>query len=326
MGKEGTVLLGTVGQGVVTSTDDGESWNRVTILQGFHHGATVRALVSDHRRANVVLAGTDRGIYRSTDGGNCWHRLDNTPRDSLVWVFAFDHRDPATVFAGTGTTTPAELYCSSDTGDTWHKLDVPVAAECQFVGVPRFTGIATDPDNPQHMWVSIEVDGVRESADGGNTWTRPDGEPRNPDGHDVLVAAGTTYVLVNDEIWTSFDHGLSWQPVKVLEKLGWKYPHRIFSTPLRPETAYVVVGDSTPGTKGAIVRSTDAGKNWEVLTLPVVPNSAMWAIGISPANPDIMFAASRHGYLYASDDGGDSWTKLQREMGEVSSIVIIPPE
>jgi hypothetical protein len=37
-----------------------------------------------------------------------------------------------------------------------------------------------------------------------------------------------------------------------------------------------------------------------------------------------MFAGSRHGYLYASEDGGDSWTKLKREMGEVSSIVVVP--
>ena len=325
MGTKGTILLGTVGQGVVTSTDDGETWTRVTILQGFHHGATVRSLVNDYRRPEVVLAGTDKGIYRSTDGGDCWQRLENNLAGSLVWVFAFDHQDPATVFAGTGTTTPAELYRSNDTGDTWQRLDVPVASECKFVGVPRYTGIATDPDDSQRMWATIEVDGVRQSTDGGKSWIRPDGEPRNPDGHDVLVAAGTTYVLVNDEIWTSFDQGSSWQPVNVRDTLGWKYPHRIFSTPVRPEAVYVVVGDSTPGTKGAILRSTDAGKSWEALNLPVPSNSAMWAIGISPADPDIMFAGSRHGYLYASEDGGDSWPKLAREMGEVSSIVVGPP-
>src|SRR5262245_520150 len=119
MGRKGTILLGTVGQGVVTSEDDGEMWNRVTILQGFHHGATVRSLVSDYRRARVVLAGTDRGIYRSADGGHCWSRTANSLNDSLVWVFAFDHGNPTTVFAGTGTTSPAGLYQSSDCGDTW---------------------------------------------------------------------------------------------------------------------------------------------------------------------------------------------------------------
>jgi photosystem II stability/assembly factor-like uncharacterized protein len=324
MGTKGTILLGTIGQGVVTSTDDGQTWNRVTILQGFHHGATVRALVNDHRRPEVVLAGTDRGVYRSTDGGNRWQRLDNELSGSIVWVFTFDPRDPSIVYAGTGTTTPAGLYRSEDSGQTWRQLDVSVAPECKFVGVLRFTGIATDPADGQRMWASIEVDGFRRSTDGGRTWFTPDTEPRNPDGHDVLVAAGTTYALVNDEVWTSFDCGSTWQPIKVLDKLGWRYPHRIFVSPQRPETVYVVVGDSTPGTAGSILRSTDAGRNWEVLNLPVPPNSAIWAIGISPANPDVMFAGSRHGYLYESEDGGDSWTKLEREMGEISSIVVVP--
>ena len=37
--------------------------------------------------------------------------------------------------------------------------------------------------------------------------------------------------------------------------------------------------------------------------------------------PDMVFAASRYGYLYRSDDGGDTWRKLWREFGEVSSIL-----
>ncbi len=321
-----TILVGTIGQGVVTSSDEGESWTRLGIAQGLHHGAVVRALVHDPRRPEVILAGTDRGIYRSTNGGNHWQRLDNTLSASMVWVFAFHPRDPSVVMAGTGTSTPAGLYRSEDSGDTWQQLSVEVAPNCPFVGVPRFTGIAVDPEAPENVWASVEVDGVRRSVDGGKSWSRPDTDPRNPDGHDVLVAGGTTFILVNDEVWTSFDNGSSWIPISVREKLGWKYPHRIFASPGRPDTVFVVVGDSTPGTRGAILRSTNAGRDWEVLNFPVTPNSAMWALGSSPADPNVIFAGSRHGYLYASEDGGNSWTKLQREMGEVSAIVVVPSD
>ena len=31
-----------------------------------------------------------------------------------------------------------------------------------------------------------------------------------------------------------------------------------------------------------------------------------------------------YGYLYRSDDGGDSWRKLWREFSEVSSVLWIP--
>jgi hypothetical protein len=49
----------------------------------------------------------------------------------------------------------------------------------------------------------------------------------------------------------------------------------------------------------------------------------MWTVSVPPSAPETVFAASRYGYLYRSDDGGDSWRKLWREFGEVSSIVWI---
>ena len=72
------------------------------------------------------------------------------------------------------------------------------------------------------------------------------------------------------------------------------------------------------------MRSRNAGASWEPLGFPVGPNSAMWTITIPAAEPDTMFAASRYGYLYRSDDAGDSWRKLWREFSEVSSVAYIP--
>ena len=71
-------------------------------------------------------------------------------------------------------------------------------------------------------------------------------------------------------------------------------------------------------------RSRDAGATWESLKFPVQPNSAIWTVCIPASAPDTMFCASRYGYLYRSDDGGDSWRKLWREFGEVSSVLWIP--
>jgi len=58
--------------------------------------------------------------------------------------------------------------------------------------------------------------------------------------------------------------------------------------------------------------------------MPVEPNSAMWVVQTQPDTPELMFAASRYGYLYRSDDRGTSWAKLRREFSEVSSIVWVP--
>ena len=67
-------------------------------------------------------------------------------------------------------------------------------------GIPRVTGIAVDPVNRGNIWVGLEVDGVRYSRDGGDTWMSTDGngtirppDEQNvvPDVHNVGVAGGS---------------------------------------------------------------------------------------------------------------------------------------
>ena len=35
-------------------------------------------------------------------------------------------------------------------------------------------------------------------------------------------------------------------------------------------------------------------------------------------------AASFFGYVYVIEDGGDTWSKLQKEFGEISSVMWLP--
>src|SRR6266581_6675060 len=103
MAKKGTILVGTIGQGVMMSADDGESWTRASVRQGMHSDCIVRVLQSASPRPEVVYAGTDLGIYRSDDAGGKWHLLDTPMNGSAVWSVAIDPADPNVMFAGTGT-------------------------------------------------------------------------------------------------------------------------------------------------------------------------------------------------------------------------------
>src|SRR5437899_10609740 len=98
MTSKGDILVGTVGQGVMMSADEGESWTRASVRQGMHSDCIVRMLRADSRSPEVVYAGTDFGLYRSDDGGGNWRLLDQTREGSVVLGMAIDPIDPAGMF------------------------------------------------------------------------------------------------------------------------------------------------------------------------------------------------------------------------------------
>src|SRR5712692_10469756 len=289
MAKKGNILVVTIGQGVMMSADDGESWTRASVRQGMHSDCIVRALLADPRRPDVVFAGTDMGLYESADGGAHWRLLDTPMKGSMVWSMAIDPVDSNVMLAGTGTTSKPGIYRTTDAGKSYEQLAVDIAPDCPNVGIPRPTGIAIDPTDHRHVWVGLEVDGVRHSADGGDTWTRVNGQIPNPDVHCVLVVAGpprTVFTVVNDDVWRSTDAGQTWQPAHAREVFPWHYPRCIAVKPNDAKTVFVTLGDATPGRIGTVMRSRDAGATWQNLPLPAPPNSAMWTVSIPASAPD----------------------------------------
>ena len=328
MTEKMAILVGTVGQGIMRSTDKGETWKRIAGNNGMHTDAQIRALVLNPHKPEIVSAGTERGFYRSEDAGQSWQHVDSALNDHAVWALAVNPSDPQIIFAGTGTTSDPHIFRSTDGGMSWEQRSADIAEEC-LIGVPRVTAMAVDPVDSRNVWASVEVDGVRHSTDGGDTWARLDsgGAITNPDTHNIAVLEGppkTVVIVVNDEVHTSTDDGATWQTVGVRESFPWHYPRGVTVAPDGSKTIFVSIGDFTPGTLGTVMRSKDAGATWENLSLPVLPNSTVWTVNVQPQDPNLVFAASRYGYLYRSEDGGDSWRKTWREFSEISSVVWIP--
>lgn len=322
-----SILVGTVGQGVMRSPDGGESWRRIGIDQGMHSDAIVRCLANHPSQPEVVFAGTDKGLLRSDDAGRDWRRVESPLNDQSVWKVAIHPTDPTVLFAGTGTPNPARVYRSDDGGSRWRDLSVDVVEHCDAVGVPRVTGIAIDPINTSTVWVGFEVDGARVSRDGGESWMSVRDAIPNPDVHAVAVTPGpprSVFIVVNNDVFVSRDDGGSWSPVRAAEVFPWVYSRGIAVKPDQTTTLLLAIGDSTPGRTGTVMRSTDTGGTWAPVELPVAPNSAMWVVDVQPEDTNVIFAASRYGYLYRSDDAGESWTKLWREFSEVSSVLWTP--
>lgn len=327
-----TILVGTIGQSIMRSEDGGATWGRIGPRRGFPFEASVRCLAMHPFESSIVFAGTDQGLFRSDDGGANWHLIDCVLNTYYIWELAFDPVNPDRMFAGSGTPTPAGIFRSLDGGRSWDKRPVEIADTCENVGTPRVTGIAVDPVEPEHIWVSLEVDGARHSADGGESWHLVE-VTGHKDIHNVLVTAGppkTVFIMVNREIHASIDNGASWQARGMQTNLPWEYERtqtylRGFAVhPADPKRILLGFGDFTPGSSGGVAQSTDFGKSWSLLPLPVEPNSTIWTFGVNAAVPEVIFAASRYGYLYRSDNGGTSWTKLRRELSEIAAVCCAP--
>ncbi len=326
MAGESTVLVGTVGQGIMRSSDRGDTWQRISVNQGMYQNPMVRVLANHPDQPDVVFAGSDRGLFKSLDAGQSWRRIVSPLSEYSVWAIAIDPTDPYIMFSGTGTPSPVAMFRSDDGGENWERRDMEVVEECP-IGNPQMTGIAIDPTNSKSVWAGIEVDGLRHSSDGGDTWTRAGSEIPNLDVHNVAVTAGppkTIVVVVNNDVFTSIDDGATWENIGIKEVFPYTYPRGIKVHPGNPSTIFLTIGDTTPGRTGTVMRSKDSGQTWKDLSLPTSPNSAMWVVDISSPDGRLAYAGSRYGHLYCSDDGGDSWNKLWREFSEISSVLSIP--
>jgi photosystem II stability/assembly factor-like uncharacterized protein len=319
--RDYTICVGTVGQGIWQSPDEGNSWNR--IRTPFPLESQLRALAVHPQDPQTIFAGSNNGIYRSDDKGSSWEKLDS-PMDTLnIWSIAIDPSDPNTIFVGT---SPPYLLRTRDGGQHWDKLSVQIAQECA-IGTPRVTAILVDPVDRQTVWAGVEIDGVYRSLDGGDTWTRITDGVKDPDIHGMAISLGAQKrVLVSTprEIFTSTDVGESWHSVATTRQFPLAYCRWVAVKVDNPQVIFVANGDSAIGSTGAIVRSSDGGQTWESRPLPVEPNSPIWNFAVHPADPDLVLANSLFGELYRSNNGGDSWEKLKREFSEVRALAWLP--
>ena len=316
------ICVGTIGTGVWHSADGGETWKRAG--GDLWNESRVFSLAVHPKESRIVYAGADDGIYRSRDRGASFERVHSAMDTRHVWKIAFDPVEPDTIFAGT---RPAALFRSRDGGRTWDQLPVDMADECANVRVPRVTSLAVDPSNPRVVWAGVEVDGVRRSLDGGETWSRIAGGLSDPDIHDVAVSvAGSTTVLTSTprEIFASGDSGESWQGLGVAKHFHFPYCRSLALRADDPRVVFVATGDGAVGSTGAIQRSKDGGHTWEMLPLPCEPNTPMWTFAVHAADPGLILSCSHYGQLFASKDGGDSWVKRRREFTEIRALAWTP--
>ena len=113
--QDADVLYAATQNGVMASTDRGDSWKSASAeLEG--GAVSVFALSPIDPRYALVFAEKLGGLGKSTDGGVKWQKVAENFGGETVLYLAFSKTTPSVVYA---LTDKNSVYKSSDTGDTW---------------------------------------------------------------------------------------------------------------------------------------------------------------------------------------------------------------
>ena len=239
---------------------------------------------------------------------------------------AFHPIEPNILFVGAPN---GGIWKTTNHGESWQPLG-------DELPVPSVSDIAIDPSNPAIMYIAtgdfeyyngllvpfggsaglVKSAGIFKTLDGGTTW---ESIALPIDSSTVLESlirrilihpANTAQLVVGgvQGIWTSNDGGMNWEHT-LQEKIV-----DLKQDPLSPNRLYAVaLNHQSRSLSIQIIRSTNFGKDWEVLetNIPTVPILRA-ELAIAPSNPATIYAVTVNDQeglegVYKSKDGGDTW-------------------
>ena len=264
---------------------------RVTSIDGVQEG----------QRLTVYIGAASGGVWKSVNGGTTFKPVFDKQPVQSIGAITIDPKDPKTIWAGTGeawtrnsTSIGDGVYKSTDGGENWTNMGLRDSE--------RIAKIIVDPKNtntiyvcvPGKLWSDGDERGLYKTTDGGNHWNR------------ILkgsnLSTGCSMISIDEKnpriIYAGF-----WD----FRRKGWTFRSG-------------GDGPDAPSASG-LFKSTDGGANWTELTeinakgLPSKPFGRI-AVAVAPSKPDVVYAfieaAPPKNGLYRSNDGGKTWTALDR--------------
>ncbi len=266
---------------------------------GPYRGGRTVAVTGIPGEANLFyIAAVDGGIWKSTDAGNTWVPLfDGQPSGSIgaLAVAPSDHR---VLYAGSGEglqrpdlSTGDGVYKSTDAGATWTHLGLRDGSQ-------QIAKIVVDPHDPDLLYVAVL------------------GHPYGANAERGVYTARTTAGARSNACCT---------------RTRTRAPSSFAMSPRDPRKLYAALwaarrppwytGGSyeRPDLGTGLFTSDDGGTTWRPLTRGL-PTQAQGlgriGLGIAPSDPSRMYALAdspKEGGLFRSDDGGESWTRVNNE-------------
>ncbi len=287
----GVVYAGIRPNGVVKSTDGGQTWISPGRQASLTSAYRLEVAPTDARLLFAEFGAFAGSFSKSADGGVTWEDVQVGSGILLgsASALTLDPRSPRTLWAATNH----GIYRSRDLGNHWAPLALP-EFQAEAVGV--------HPRKANLLFVigrdALTEGKVLRSRDGGLTWAESSNFPgivSQP--HFGFNPAGDAFLLTSGTLYRSDDEGAAWIEL-----------NRDLSTYVR-DFAFTRTGSLLIATSDGVLRSGDDGDTW----LPAAnaqgvrqggPDGSVAAL--APLSGGTILSGSDRG-VWRSGSGGAGW-------------------
>jgi len=241
----------------------------------------------------VYVATASGGLWKTTNGGITWTPIFDRQGTISIGDIAIDPRNPDVIWVGTGESNTRNsvsfgdgVYKSTDGGKTWRHLGLR--------DTRHISRILIHPQNPDIVYVGAvghafgpnEERGVFMTTDGGQTWQK---------------------VLYIDAQHGVSDMDIDPRNPNILYAAMWHFERKPWTHRSGSE-------------KGGVFKSVDGGRTWRKLERGLPKLLGRIGVKVAPSNPQVVYviAESKEGTLFRSEDWGETFREVSREVRIVS--------
>lgn len=246
------------------------------------HTQDIHSLAFDPSDANTVFFGHHTGLKISHDAGMTWQDISVGNVDAMQLAMPAAGGDRR-YLAGHSV-----FMVSTDGGKSWRNQPT------NLPGLDLHT-FAASPSDPLRLYTApVGVNGLFTSADGGAQWQQLPLPPGGSSGMGLAVAPDSPlhlYAGIGARFAESRDGGKTW-------------------TMQSGPTAEIIQLTVDPsgilyaGTVQGLAKRASDG-SWHTLPLPA--GTAVFAISVSPTQPNRVAVVDQQGHFYRSDNGAQTW-------------------
>jgi photosystem II stability/assembly factor-like uncharacterized protein len=341
-------VAGTVGMthegnlaGVFRQAVGDSKWEK--LASGLPADAEVHAITVHPTDRDTVYVGSTKGLYRSANRGGRFERLALPDAEADIWSVLVHPKNPRRIYAGA---TPVAVYRSDDAGEHWIKTADPRLPNRVIMAFAcRVMRLDADPNSSDDLYATMEANGAMRSRNGGDSWEdctadliRFCEEPKYRsrigsqteiegmlDGHALACSAaapGTVFLANRMGLFRSGDKGTHWTDMEIGRFSPLTYGRDVRTSPLDPKVMYAALSPAARSTDGSVYRSDDVGKTWTRFDRGIKAEATMMGVIPHPTDPNQVYAISRCGQVFGTQDGGKTWSESRLPEGSRDSYCI----